>query len=322
MSKDQRIYGKFTEDFPDHPKITILSDAAFRCLVEATLWSRRLQTDGFLARRLALAKWSLESLAELCTNDDEKPSLIEDETGWFIRDFAEHQDTKAEIVARREQAKAAGRLGGLAKAKRPAKRPAKRTVSGTVSGNVAEREEVVSSSLVTYGGRVTQVDAPDSNDADAPPQPPLTNSRTTANGAEANVSGPSCPRHPGGPDHDQACRRCEAVRKHRDGPQDQNRSNGAQAAIQAEERRIQRDAEDYQRRMAIRRCPDCDSDGYLDWSAQGGTRFTCPHDPRLYRAAHDDQRDGMQRRQEAWEIWNQEQRDQQLAHHERILSNG
>lgn len=131
--KDRRLYGKFTLNFPRHPKIAILSDAAFRCLVEATLYSRDELTDGLLAKRYAVARWGLEVLRELCTNDDEKPSLIEVEKGWLIHDYAEHQDTKAEVEARSERNKAAGQKGGLAKAKRDAKQLA----SGALSESLA-----------------------------------------------------------------------------------------------------------------------------------------------------------------------------------------
>lgn len=141
MPKDQRLYGKFTLDFADHPKIAILSDTAFRCLVEATLWSRKQERDGLLPRRYAVAKWSLDVLQELCCNDDTKPSLIERDEGWYVHDFAEHQETKADIEARRERNRAAGQKGGLAKAKRSAKRGAKQPISEVVSENVAEKEE-------------------------------------------------------------------------------------------------------------------------------------------------------------------------------------
>lgn len=141
MAKDQRLYGKFTLNFCDHPKIFILSDAAFRCLVSATLWCRQQENDGFLARRLAVAKWSLDVLQELCQNDPENPSLIEREEGWYIHDYAEHQETKADIEARRERNRAAGQKGGLAKAKHGAKRVAKPKASKPVSENVAEKEE-------------------------------------------------------------------------------------------------------------------------------------------------------------------------------------
>jgi len=115
--KDERLYARFVLDLPDHPKIMPLSDAAFRCLIEATLWSRKQMTDGFISKRLALARWGLEVLLELASNDPEKPSLIEVENGWIIHDFAEHQSTKAEIEALREARKTAGRKGGLAKGK-------------------------------------------------------------------------------------------------------------------------------------------------------------------------------------------------------------
>jgi hypothetical protein len=136
VAKDGRLYARFTLDFADNAKILPLSDAAFRCLVEATLWSREHMTDGWLAKRLALAKWSLDALHELSANDAENPSLEESESGWQIRDFALHQDTKAEIEERRERNKTAGQRGGLAKAKRSAKRSA----SESLSENVAETE--------------------------------------------------------------------------------------------------------------------------------------------------------------------------------------
>jgi hypothetical protein len=118
MAKDDRLYGKFTLDFADNPKILPLSDSAFRCLVEATLYSRRMMTDGFLATRLAVAKWGLEPLQELATNDPLKPSFCEVDGGWMIRDFSDHQDTRAEIEARRARNAVNGSKGGQARAKR------------------------------------------------------------------------------------------------------------------------------------------------------------------------------------------------------------
>ena len=140
MAKDSRLYGKFTLDFADNYKILPLSDAAFRCLVEATLWSRKQMSDGLLASRYALAKWGADVLAELATNDPENPSLIEVEEGWVIRDFAEHQDTRAEIEARSERNKAAGRRGGQAKAKRNAKQVASKSLSESLPETETETE--------------------------------------------------------------------------------------------------------------------------------------------------------------------------------------
>lgn len=151
MSKDKRLYGKFTHDFPDHPKIMPLSDAGFRCLVEATLWSCRHQTDGFLARRYALARWSLDALQELCTNDGANSSLVESDEGWLIRDFTEHQSSREDIEARRERNKLAGQKGGLAKAKRAAKRVASKSVSESVPEVRSKKQELteVTTNVVT-----------------------------------------------------------------------------------------------------------------------------------------------------------------------------
>lgn len=134
MPKDQRLYAKFTLDFPENQKIKPLSDAAFRCLVEATIWSREQKTDGLLATRLALAKWGPEVLEELSTNDPDKPSLVVVEKGWLIRDYADHQDTRDEIEARSARNKLNGQKGGQAKANRPA--------SESLSENVAESVSV------------------------------------------------------------------------------------------------------------------------------------------------------------------------------------
>lgn len=152
--KDTRLYGKFTLDFPRHPKIAILSDAAFRCLVEATLYSRDQLTDGLLARRYAIATWGLDVLQELCSNDDEKPSLIEVEKGWLIHDYDEHQDTKEEIEARSARNKAAGQKGGLAKAKRRAKQPASDSLSESLPETETETEtkEQQKTDLLTPAG--------------------------------------------------------------------------------------------------------------------------------------------------------------------------
>lgn len=118
-AKDRRLYARLDIGFDEHDKIYPLSDAAFRALVEATLYARRQLTDGFLAERMALKRWGEGVLEELSTNDPERPSLVRVEGGWQIHDFAEHQTTNADIQAKRE----AGSRGGKAKAERMASKP-------------------------------------------------------------------------------------------------------------------------------------------------------------------------------------------------------
>jgi hypothetical protein len=155
--KDERLYAKFTQDFPDHPKIMPLSDKAFRCLVEATMWSRSQMTDGFLPSRYAVARWGLEPLQELATNDPQNPSLIVvngEVEGWQIHDFAAHQDTKADVIARRERNKRNGQKGGLAKAKRLASELVSETVAETETETETKNKTVKSPmEVVTSVGR-------------------------------------------------------------------------------------------------------------------------------------------------------------------------
>ena len=156
MAKDMRHYAKFTLDFPDNPKILPLSDAAFRCLVEMTIWSRYHQTDGFIPRALVAeataqagaqprAKWLLASADELCKNDPLNPSLISTESGWLIRDFAEHQLTKAEVEHGHKQAVIAGRKGGQASAQARAQARGKRTLKQPLKQNASRERESSSS---------------------------------------------------------------------------------------------------------------------------------------------------------------------------------
>lgn len=142
--KDRRLYARFDIGFDEHDKIFPLSDAAFRALVEATLYSRRQLTDGFLAERLAVKRWGVDVLDELSLNDPEKPSLVRVEGGWQIHDFAEHQTTNADIEAKR----AAGRKGaasrwqgkGMAPAMAPAMGDPMRNDATTLTKSESETE--------------------------------------------------------------------------------------------------------------------------------------------------------------------------------------
>lgn len=129
MPHDPRTYASITHDFADSPKLQIVSVEARWALLEMILYSCRMQTDGVLSKRLALARWSLDVCQELATNDVEKPSLVEHDDCYVIHDFLEHQTSKKEIEERREKRKRAGKLGGKAKASRGNKASSKRLAS-------------------------------------------------------------------------------------------------------------------------------------------------------------------------------------------------
>ncbi|ROS28887.1 hypothetical protein EDF22_0618 [Rathayibacter sp. PhB127] len=116
MPKDERLYARFDIGMSEHPKVMLLSDAAFRALIECTMYARRQLTDGFLDERVAVRMWGREVLDELASNHPERPTLERIDGGWHIRDYDEHQITRADIEKKRE----AGRMGGQARAKRAA----------------------------------------------------------------------------------------------------------------------------------------------------------------------------------------------------------
>lgn len=128
MGKDGRLYAKFTHDFPDSPKIAPLPVEAKWALVDMTIYSCRMRTDGFLPSALALARWGLDACSALLANDPVNPSLIEVENGYQIHDFAAHQNTNADIDDLRTKRKAAGRKGGQASAQASAQAKAKQVL--------------------------------------------------------------------------------------------------------------------------------------------------------------------------------------------------
>lgn len=135
------LFAKFDLDMPDHAKIAPLSDAAFRAWVESILWSRKHLTDGFLARRYVAARWSLEVARELVESDDVNPLWIEVEGGYQIRDFDQHQDTKAVVEARSANAKRAGQKGGRSKALATAKRNPSNRLAETETETETEKKK-------------------------------------------------------------------------------------------------------------------------------------------------------------------------------------
>ncbi len=112
MPRDTRLYMTFPNDFPEHPKIRPLSDAAFRAFVEINGYSRRHDLDGRVPVKTARSMWKARALTELEQNHPERPTLTRDGDVYVIRDYAEHQQTKAaraDLVSRNQEN---GRKGG------------------------------------------------------------------------------------------------------------------------------------------------------------------------------------------------------------------
>jgi hypothetical protein len=137
MSKKSTLFARLSLDYADHPKIISLSDAAFRAHITFILYCRKYETDGIIknrvANRLAL-QWDSDVLHELQNNDPEHPSLVQLDNGDYeLTGYADMQETKAEIEARRERNRRNGAKGG-----RGNKAGAKRTASQSQTKNKTE----------------------------------------------------------------------------------------------------------------------------------------------------------------------------------------
>lgn len=119
MPRDSRLYMTFPIDFWTHPKVSRLSDAAFRAFVESNGHSRMRETDGVLEPEDAHFLWKPEVLDELCTSHPSRPLMVHDADGnYVLRDYAEHQFTKADrdTLSQKRADAAAKRWGKTASA--------------------------------------------------------------------------------------------------------------------------------------------------------------------------------------------------------------
>lgn len=115
-NKKPTLFAKLALDYADHPKIMMLSDAAFRAHITFILYCRRYMTDGIIrnpvANRLAL-QWDTDVLHELQNNDEDTPSLQQLENGdYYLSGYAEMQETRDDIEARRQRNSRNGAKGG------------------------------------------------------------------------------------------------------------------------------------------------------------------------------------------------------------------
>lgn len=118
MPRDQRLYMTFPIDFHRHPKIARLSDAAFRAFVEANGESRIAESDGRIEAEDAEFMWKPDVLAELVSSHPTRPVMLREGTTYVLRDYAEHQFTKADRDELREKRAKAGRASADKRAAR------------------------------------------------------------------------------------------------------------------------------------------------------------------------------------------------------------
>lgn len=114
--KDRRLFIRLDLDYPDHPKIMMLSDAAFRAHITLLTYARKYKTDGVIGNRVAnrvASAWDTDVLAELQSNDEASPSLIRLPSGdFYLHGYEDMQETRAEIEARTSRNSRNGAKGG------------------------------------------------------------------------------------------------------------------------------------------------------------------------------------------------------------------
>lgn len=105
-------WARFDDNFPDHPKVEGLSDAAFRLHVSGICYSARYLTDGYIpagkVSRLVPA-FSDAALDELL---DRKLWVYRGrEQIYSIHDYLQWNRSRDKITAERERKRAGGRRG-------------------------------------------------------------------------------------------------------------------------------------------------------------------------------------------------------------------
>ena len=90
---------KLDDSLPNNPKILPLSDGAFRLYIEGLCYANQYLTDGYLANAVLIRLDQNSNRDELVW----AKLWIESEDGIFINDYTEHQSSKADVEAKKEQ---------------------------------------------------------------------------------------------------------------------------------------------------------------------------------------------------------------------------
>lgn len=100
---------KLDDQYPQHPRIVGLSDAAFRAHVTGLCYCSAFLTDGHIPRAVVAKP---KAAAELVSAGLWEPT----DDGWMIPTYLDHQRSRAEAEALSLKRQTAGKKGGKAKA--------------------------------------------------------------------------------------------------------------------------------------------------------------------------------------------------------------
>jgi hypothetical protein len=115
MAHDDRTYVRLHDGFDEHPKVTGLSDKAFRTYIEALCYCSRNLTDGKVSfatsRKLASSRvWAVLLAAGLVEE------VNADGISYVLHDYLEHQRSADQVKQFKAAKQEAGRRGGKARA--------------------------------------------------------------------------------------------------------------------------------------------------------------------------------------------------------------
>jgi hypothetical protein len=119
MPRDKRLFMTFPIDMHRHPKMLRLPPEVRWTFVEMNGEARLAGNDGVFAAEDAEFMWPREHLDALVASHPTRPLVLRQGDTYVIREFAEHQQTVAEIERLAEVSRQNGAKGG-----RPRKNPA------------------------------------------------------------------------------------------------------------------------------------------------------------------------------------------------------
>lgn len=114
MPRDQRLYMTFPNDFHRHPKLRKLPVEVRWTFVEMNGEARLADNDGRFSAEDAEFMWPIEHLDALAQSHPTRPLVVREQDGgdYVIRDYAEHQQTRAERERLAEVSRENGKKGG------------------------------------------------------------------------------------------------------------------------------------------------------------------------------------------------------------------
>lgn len=136
---DYRYFIKLHDGFPEHRKTAVLSDRAFRRLIEAWCYCNRTLSDGHIPKALGDKMFS----RKVCDELTQAGWVARSEFGYEMLGYLEHQSSAEQVADLRRKRSAAGSKGGkaAASARASAKQVPKQTAS-KIQPEVEIEEEV------------------------------------------------------------------------------------------------------------------------------------------------------------------------------------